>query len=348
MKIQAPTKKQALQFYEVSFPFLLNPTHTDTHTLTHTHPKTRQRLWRVGSVKLPPSQPEEHSAWSPIWAGPSVTPGKPWGLLWMNRGHCPSQGAVLVVLSDVARDITLQCQSAGQCWWTSRSDAAPGPEASLSLHATHVKSALCFPQARGERGAGHLEGWLWPRMKSPLPLYPPSSWQVAWRNLLHVSHLVEAEGNNCVKFYLLRADIGWVHEGCFERWKTGGEGDDRGQDGWTASPTLWTWVWASSGSCWWIGKPGVLQSMGSQGARHDWATEQQQMKDMHMLGGGVEQSLPWGCRWSDGLEPQDQKKPLPPLLLRLDPCLTCPSCEVPVGRWGSQLSCKCVRGSLPH
>ena len=42
-----------------------------------------------------------------------------------------------------------------------------------------------------------------------------------------------------------------------------------------ASPTQWTWVWASFGSWWWTGKPGVLQSMGSQRIRHDWATEQQ-------------------------------------------------------------------------
>ena len=40
-----------------------------------------------------------------------------------------------------------------------------------------------------------------------------------------------------------------------------------------ASPTGWTWVWASSGSWWWTGKPGVLQSMGSQRVGHDWATE---------------------------------------------------------------------------
>ena len=52
-----------------------------------------------------------------------------------------------------------------------------------------------------------------------------------------------------------------------------GEGDDRGRDGWMASPTWWTWVWALSGSWWRTGKPGVLQSMGSQGVGHDWATE---------------------------------------------------------------------------
>ena len=60
---------------------------------------------------------------------------------------------------------------------------------------------------------------------------------------------------------------------CWERLKAGGEGDDRGCDGWMASLTPWTWVWASFGSWWWTGKPGVLQSMGSQRVRHDWATE---------------------------------------------------------------------------
>ena len=54
--------------------------------------------------------------------------------------------------------------------------------------------------------------------------------------------------------------------------KAGGEGDDRGWDGWMASPTQWTWVWVNSGSWWWTGRPGVLQPMGSQRAGHDWAT----------------------------------------------------------------------------
>ena len=62
----------------------------------------------------------------------------------------------------------------------------------------------------------------------------------------------------------------WKRPWCWERLKAGGEGDDRGWVVWMASPTRWTWVWASSGSWWWIGKPGVLQSMGSQRVRHDW------------------------------------------------------------------------------
>ena len=53
----------------------------------------------------------------------------------------------------------------------------------------------------------------------------------------------------------------------------GGEGDDRGWDCWMASPTWWTRVWVSSGSWWWTGKLGMLQSMGSQRVRHAWVTE---------------------------------------------------------------------------
>ena len=50
-------------------------------------------------------------------------------------------------------------------------------------------------------------------------------------------------------------------------------GDDRGWDGWMTSLALWTWIWASSGCWWWTGRPGVLQSMGSQRVGQDWAME---------------------------------------------------------------------------
>ena len=65
----------------------------------------------------------------------------------------------------------------------------------------------------------------------------------------------------------------WKRPWCWERLKAGGEGDDRGWDGWMASPTQWTWVWVNSGSWWWTGRFGMLQSMGSQRVRHDWVTE---------------------------------------------------------------------------
>ena len=65
----------------------------------------------------------------------------------------------------------------------------------------------------------------------------------------------------------------WKRVWCWERLKAGAEGDYRGWDGWMASLTQWTWAWASSGSWWWTGKPGILQSMGWQRVGHDWGTE---------------------------------------------------------------------------
>ena len=51
------------------------------------------------------------------------------------------------------------------------------------------------------------------------------------------------------------------------------EGGNKERVGWMVSLTQWTWVWPSSGSWWWTGKSGVLQSMGSQTVVHYWATE---------------------------------------------------------------------------
>ena len=58
-----------------------------------------------------------------------------------------------------------------------------------------------------------------------------------------------------------------------EKLRAGGEGDDRGWDGWMASPSQWTWVWVNSESWWWTGRPGVLRFMRSQRVWHDLVTE---------------------------------------------------------------------------
>ena len=71
---------------------------------------------------------------------------------------------------------------------------------------------------------------------------------------------------------------------CWGRLKVGGEGDDRGWDGWMASLTQWTWVWVNSGSWWWTGRPGMPQSLGSQRARHDWVTELNWTELIHSIG----------------------------------------------------------------
>ena len=72
----------------------------------------------------------------------------------------------------------------------------------------------------------------------------------------------------------------WKGPWCWERLQAG-EGDDRGWDGWMASPTLWTWVKIGSRSWWWTRMPDVLQFMGSQKVGHDWATN---LTDMHKKG----------------------------------------------------------------
>ena len=56
----------------------------------------------------------------------------------------------------------------------------------------------------------------------------------------------------------------WKRPWCWERLKAEEAGDNRGWDGWMASPTPWTWVCTSTRSWWWSGKPGMLQSTGSQ------------------------------------------------------------------------------------
>ena len=72
---------------------------------------------------------------------------------------------------------------------------------------------------------------------------------------------------------------------CWERLRAGGEGDDKGWDGWMASPTQWAWVWVDSHSWWWIGRPGVLRFMGLQRVTRlsDWTEQCQDKKWGHSL-----------------------------------------------------------------
>ena len=83
---------------------------------------------------------------------------------------------------------------------------------------------------------------------------------------------VEAENSNTLATWceeLTHLKRPW----CRERLKAGREGDNRGGDGWMASPTQWVWVWVNSGSWWWTRRPGILRFMRSQWVGHDWATE---------------------------------------------------------------------------
>ena len=118
-------------------------------------------------------------------------------------------------------------------------------------------------------------------------------WHFNFKNNLINSNIDNYNNNNKKKYQLLSVHwkdwwwswnsntlATWCEElthlktpWCWERLRTGGEGDDRGRDGWTASPTQWTWIWVNSGRWWWTGRLGVLRFMGSRKVRHDWATE---------------------------------------------------------------------------
>ena len=85
----------------------------------------------------------------------------------------------------------------------------------------------------------------------------------------------------------------WKRPWCWERLRAGGEGGYRGWDDWMASPTQWTWVWANSRRWWRTGKPGVLQSMGSQRDGHDLVTEQQPANEHHQHIMGIALTVSW-------------------------------------------------------
>ena len=74
----------------------------------------------------------------------------------------------------------------------------------------------------------------------------------------------------------------WKRAWCWERLRAGGEGVNRGRNGWMTSLTQWTWVWINSRSWWWTGRPGVLQSMGSQRVGHNWETELNWAECIHL------------------------------------------------------------------
>ena len=121
-----------------------------------------------------------------------------------------------------------------------------------------------------------FELWCWRRLESPLdckeiqPVHPKGdqSWVFIGRTDVEAETPVLWPPD--VKSWLFTSG---KRPWCWKRLKARGEGDDRGWDGWMASPTQWRWVWVNSGIRWWTGRPGILQFMASQRAGHDWATE---------------------------------------------------------------------------
>ena len=124
------------------------------------------------------------------------------------------------------------------------------------------------------RSSGGSELWCWTRLlrvpwtargsnqsilKEISPEYSLNDWCWSWNSNTLASWCKEPTH--------------WKRPWCWKKLKAEGEGDDRGWDGWMASPTWCTWVWASSRSWWWAGKHAVLQFMGLQKVGHNLVTE---------------------------------------------------------------------------
>ena len=135
-----------------------------------------------------------------------------------------------------------------------------------------------------------FELWCWRRLlKSPLdckikPLNPigNQSWIFIGKTNAEAPILWPPDAKNWLSGKDPDAEKDWRQE----------EKGTTENDGWMASPTWWTWVWASSGSWWWTERPGVLQFTRMQRVGHDWATELNWVETAgRQLGKGC---LPWG------------------------------------------------------
>ena len=119
-----------------------------------------------------------------------------------------------------------------------------------------VKKTACWK-------IGAFELWCWRRLSLGLQGDPTSpSWRrsvlgIHWKDWCW-SWTSSTLATSCEEL------THWKRTWCWEGLGAGGEGDDRGWDGWMASPTRWAWVWVNSGSWWWTRRPGVLRFMESQ------------------------------------------------------------------------------------
>ena len=116
----------------------------------------------------------------------------------------------------------------------------------------------------------------------------------------------------------------WKQLWCWEGLGAGGEGDDRGWDGWMASLTRWTWVWVNSRSWWWTGRPGVLWFMGSQRVRHDWETELNWIWNVYVMARAPAAPLSHEITWKWRTKREGACLCLPEILMKLPYFPDCP------------------------
>ena len=156
----------------------------------------------------------------------------------------------------------------------------------------HIKKQRCHFASKGPSSqsygfsSSHIWMWEWDHKEDQAP----KNW-CFWTVMLEktLESLKEISPEYSLEGLLLKLKLQYfgtwceepTHEKrpwCWERLREIEEGDNRRWDSWMASPTQWTWVWASSWRLWRTGKFDVLQSMGLQRVGHDRATEQQRLQ----------------------------------------------------------------------
>ena len=149
----------------------------------------------------------------------------------------------------------------------------------ISWIISYSESINFSPPSHSNKGTnvgicGYTQGNQWRRKWQPTPVLLPGKF-LGWGSLVGYSPWGRKELDTTDRLHFLS-----FHSSLLG---AGGEGDDRGWDGWMASLTRWTWVSVNSGSWWWTGRPGVLRFMGSQRVRHDWTTELNWMRNLTFI-----------------------------------------------------------------
>ena len=205
------------------------------------------------------------------------------GNRWGNSGKCQTLfwgGSKITADGDCSHEISLLL---GRKVMTNLDSLLKSRDITLSAK-VHLVKAMVFPvvmygceswtvKKAEHRRIDAFELWCWRRL-----LRVPWTARRSNQSILKISPGISLEGMMLklkLQYFghLMQRVDSLEKSQCWEGLGAGGEGDDRGWDGWMASQTRWTWVWVNSGRGWWTGRPGVLRFMGSQRVGHDWATE---------------------------------------------------------------------------
>ena len=205
-----------------------------------------------------------------------------WGNNWKMRG-CIFWGSKITTDDDCCHEIK-RCLLLGRKAMTNLDSLLKSKNITLPTK-VHLVQAIVFPvvmygcESWTIRKAecwkiDDLEPWRWRRLLRAPWTAGRSNQSILKETVLNIhwkDWCWSCNSNTLATWYeeLTQLKRPW----CWGRLKAGGEGDDRGWNGWMALLTRWTWVWVVSRSWWWTGKSGVMHSMALQRVGHDWVTE---------------------------------------------------------------------------